>query len=297
MQQMMSFMTSFREESKTSFSHMEQSHDKQMTAMKTHLEDSLTLCRDEYRAHAIQAEKRCSELETEIKQLKMFVSAEQSELKKQVSANVQAPTTFDSGRQNQSASSKFVARKLFARGWCTFGCEATEGMKTADLIAAGTSLINMLTSEMQSWVETADKRFHAPHFRNRHLQINLNEVGPDDAGWQICRVINDRLKSEGTTMNNKTFYLTPDMELWRRQRNGCLNRANDVILRELSPLGNSELIKDWAGGKLYFSHGGNDCLLGSWNSKNGWSWTAASIQQLWPQADLQQLATAMEWNR
>jgi len=280
MQQTMSFLGSSREESKTSFSNMEQSHNKQITALKTHLEDSLTLCRDEYRSHAQQAEKRCSELEIEFKKLKTFVLDEQSELKKQVTATVQAPAAFDFGKQKPSTSSRFVDRKVFARGWCTFGCKATEGMKTAELIAAGKSLINMLTSEMQSWVETPDKRFHAPHFRNRQLQINLNEVRPDDAGWQICKVVNDRLKSNGTNLNNKSFYLTPDMELWKRQRNGCLNRASEVILRDLPPLGNSELIKAWPGGKLYFSCGGNDCLLGAWNSKNGWAWTGPSIHQL-----------------
>jgi len=243
MQNIMSFLGTMTEESKTGFNNIEQSHNKQITALKAHLEDSLTLCRDEYREHAKQAAQRCTDLEVEFKKLQTFVSAEQSELKRQVAAKVQAPAPFDIGRQNQSASSKFVARKLFARGWCTFGSEATEGMKTADLIEAGTSLINMLTSEMQSWLQPVEQRFHAPHFRNWQLQINLNEVGPDDAGWQICKVINDRLRSEGTTMNNKSFYLTPDMELWKRQRNGCINRANDVVLRELPPLGSSELCR------------------------------------------------------
>jgi len=246
LKKMMSFLGTMRDEQKTGFSNMEQSHNSQITALKTHLEDSLTLCRDEYREHARHAAQRCTDLEAEFKKLQTSVSAEQTELKKQVTAKVQASAFADFGRQAQSSSSKFVARKMFARGWCTFGCEATEGVKSAELIAAGSALIDMLTSEMQSWVMEPAKRFHAPHFRNRQLQINLNEVGPEDAGWQICRVINDRLKNEGSTLNGKSFYLTPDMELWKRQRNGCINRANEVILRDLPPLSNSELIKDWA---------------------------------------------------
>jgi hypothetical protein len=297
MKQMMQFLGTMREEQKSGFSSMEQSHDKQMKAMQTHLDESISMCRDEYREHAKQAADRCTELEIQFKKLQTYVDTEHSEIKNQAAAKASAPAPSDFGRQAQTSSAKFVARKIFARGWCTFGCEATEGMKTAELVAAGTSLMNMLTSEMQSWVMDVDKRFHAPHFRNRQLQINLNETGPDDAGWQICRVINDQLRCDGTTLNNKTFYLTPDMELWKRQRNGCLNRANEVILRDLPPLSNSELIKDWAGGKLYFSRGGNDCLLGSWNQRTGWLWTTESLLRLWPQANLQDLATAMEWNR
>jgi hypothetical protein len=298
LQQLMSFMTEFRDETRNGFVNMEKSHSNEMFALKTHFEDSLTLCRDEYRGHADQSEKRCSALEVEFRKLQTMVSTEHSEIKKQVASNEKATAALDTGRSFQTpSSSKFVARKIFARGWCNYGCESTEGMKTADLLVAGESLYQMLPSEMQSWMEPQGKRYHAPHYRNRQLQINLNDTGPDDAGWQICRIINDRLKNEGTTLNNKSFYLTPDMELWKRQRNGCLNRANDAILRELAPLASSELIKDWAGGKLYFSRGGVDCLLGSWNSKNGWTWTSTSILELWPQADLQHLATVMEWNR
>jgi hypothetical protein len=299
MEQMMQFLGTMREEQKSGFNNMESSHNKQMNAMHTHLEDGLTMCRNEYREHARHASDRCTELETEFKKLQTLVAAAHTEIKKQAAAVVAAPAPSAFGYQAQTAtaSSKFVARKIFARGWCTFGCEATEGMKTADLVAAGTSLMSILSSEMQSWVMDVDNRFHAPHFRNRQLQINLNEAGPEDAGWQICRVMNDHLRNEGTTINNKTFYLTPDMELWKRQRNGCLNRASEVILRDLPPLDNSELIKDWAGGKLYFSRGGNDCLLGSWNQKTGWLWTTDTIHHLWPQANQQDLATAMEWNR
>lgn len=166
--------------------------------------------------------------------------------------------------------------------------------QTAILLDAGDSMVQvqMLTSEMQGWIEKPPRRYHAPHFLNRQLQINSNDSGPEDAGWRICQAINETLRNDG-----KSFYLTPDMEPWKRARSGTLNRAHDLVLKDLPLIDSSILTKGWPEGKLNMSHGGHDCLLGSWSTKSGWRWNSETIHRLWPSADLQGLAAGMEWSR
>lgn len=306
--EVMSFLAEMRGESSSAIAGTQQSIvslkqtvDRQIDVLRTHIDDGLQLCRDEYRASAKHSDDKFAALEKEFRLLQTPTAADSAEIKMVKASSSSAHQLQTSSVSSSSsvfvARTVFVARKIFARGWCSFGCEATEGLKMAVLLDAGNAMVQMLSSEMIGWIEQPPRRYHAPHFLNRQLQIYLNDSGPQDAGWRICQVINDRLRNESTTLGGKSFYLTPDMEPWKRARKGTLKRAHDLILKDLPPLDGSILTKDWPGGKLYMTRGTGDNLLGSWSAKSGWSWSSETISRLWPGADLQGLAVGMKWTR
>jgi hypothetical protein len=196
------------------------------------------------------------------------------------------------------AMGRFVARKLFLRGFCQFGEEQTLGLKSFDLKHVGLGLVAKLEDDMKPWLEQGDRMFHAPHFKNRQLQVNIAEHAPSDAAWLICKFLNGIIRETGLTVAAKPIYLTPDMEAWKRRRNGAVHRSQETIMKCLTVNSSIGFTKDWASGSLYATMSGEDLFLGAWSQqKDAWAWSTCNLKKWWPDAAIGELNIAMEFNR
>jgi hypothetical protein len=207
------------------------------------------------------------------------------------------PFYYDISNDRSRASSDsgegpFICRKIFVRGWTEFGDDDSKGELAEVLKGVGQSLVARLPSELSSYLEVPDQRFWDPRYRNRQLTINLHMSAPENAGFKIMSYLNDSFKSNPVLVLNKPIYITRDMELWQKQRNGALVRSKKAILPYLLP--GISVVQDWPGGQLWLKKGdGSEVIVGFWKRDDGWTWRDESVKSWLPEADLGRLAESM----
>ena len=189
---------------------------------------------------------------------------------------------------------RFIARRLFLKGWCHFGREATEGLKEQDAVNMCTKILSLLPVGSRSLLEL--DRIQAPYFRNRQVTIQINEHAADNSAYTLCQEINEIIKSNNIHVNTRPVYAVGDSPQWKKTRNAALAKARSAVESELMIDGGAvvAMTMDWPAGQLWGEHQHQAALLGSWNRNKGWTWCAGTVRQIWPKADLAVLGLAVE---
>ena len=189
---------------------------------------------------------------------------------------------------------RFIARRIFLKGWCHFGREATEGLKEQDAVHMCTKILSLLPVGSRSLLEL--DRIQAPYFRNRQVTIQISELAADNSAYTLCQEINAIIKSNDIHVGNRPVYAVGDAPQWKKTRNAALAKARSAVESELMIDGGAVVVMtmDWPAGQLWGEHHQQAALLGSWNRNKGWTWCAGTVKQIWPKADLAVLGLAVE---
>ena len=194
-----------------------------------------------------------------------------------------------------AADMRFVSRKIFIRGWCAFGEESTSGLSQVQALHVANGLVDSLSTFMKSMLEIGDRRCVAPFFKNRQITVNISAEAPHDSAYSISRALNDHITSQALHIGGKPLYCTPDAELWKKQRNGSVFKASEVILRTFGLTGDLKLVKDWPSGSLYVSSAlSGDVCVRKHLAASGWVWSR-DLLKVWPNANLDTLSEAIEF--
>jgi hypothetical protein len=125
------------------------------------------------------------------------------------------------------------------------------------------------------------------------LTIFLRDDCPDTAAWDVTSALNILISDNGYNVAGRKVYATPDTELWKKQRNGQLAKANGVLQQEMALPSQATTYLDFPSGSLYVTMPtGEDIKIGTWDENRGWCWLA-KLKNIWPAADLQLLDLAM----
>jgi hypothetical protein len=181
---------------------------------------------------------------------------------------------------------------LFVRGWTEYGDDDSKGELAEILKGVGHALVGRLPPELAAYLETPDKRFWAPRYRNRQLTINISDAAPSNAGFKLMSFLNETFKQNPILVLQKPIYVTRDMELWQKQRNGALVRSKKAIVPYLVP--DVAVVQDWPGGQLWLKKpSGSEAIIGTWKRDDGWTWHVEILKSWLPEADLGKLAELM----
>ena len=203
------------------------------------------------------------------------------------------PAPLRSRLASAPADMRFVSRKVFIRGWCSFGEETTSGLSQVQALRVANDLINSLSSSMQSMLEVGDRRCVAPFFKNRQITVNISAEAPHDSAYSISRALNELITSQSLHIGGKPLYCTPDAEQRKKQRNGSVFKASEVLLRTFGLSGDLKIVKDWPSGSLYVSSAtSGDVCVGKHLVASGWVWSR-DLLTVWPNANLDTLSEAM----
>jgi hypothetical protein len=205
--------------------------------------------------------------------------------------NISAQRSPNSSVGGQEGEGRFVCKKLFVRGWCEYDDDDSKGELGGILKTVGEGLVRRLEQHMQHWLEVPERRFWAPRHRNKQLTINIHERAPHDAGFQMMSAINRSPREHPVKVLGKEVYITRDMELWQKKRNGFLVRSKKLITPFLD--GETAVIQDWSGGQLWLRRGGVERIVGTWTAADGFTWIPDAISAFCPEADLAALAEKM----
>ena len=173
--------------------------------------------------------------------------------------------------------------------------ESISGLSQVQALHVANGLVDSLSTSTKSMLEVGDKRCVAPFFKNRQITINISAEAPHDSAYAISRALNDLITSQALHIGGKPLYCTPDAELWKKQRNGSVFKASEVILRAFGLTGDLKLVKDWPSGSLYVSSAmSGDVCVGKHLAASGWVWSR-DLLKVWRNANLDTLSEAMEF--
>jgi hypothetical protein len=191
-------------------------------------------------------------------------------------------------------SLKFIPRTIFLKGWCEFGKDSEQGLSSANALKLGVKITSMLDPGLLCHLHAdMPRRFSAPFFKNLQLTIFLRDDCPDTAAWDVTSALNILISDNGYNVAGRKVYATPDTELWKKQRNGQLAKANGVLQQEMALPSQATTYLDFPSGSLYVTMPtGEDIKIGTWDENRGWCWLA-KLKNIWPAADLQLLDLAM----
>ena len=191
-------------------------------------------------------------------------------------------------------SLKFIPRKIFLKGWCEFGKDSEQGLSSANALKLGVKITSMLDAGLLCHLHAdMPRRFSAPFLKNRQLTIFLRDDCPDTAAWDVTSALNTLISDNGYNVSGRKVYATPDRELWKKQRNGQLAKANGVLQQEMALPRQATTYLDFPSGSLYVTMPtGEDIKIGTWDKNRGCCWLA-KLKSIWPAADLQLLDLAM----
>ena len=189
---------------------------------------------------------------------------------------------------------RFVARRIFLKGWCHYGREAAEGLKEQDSVNMCMKILNLLPVGSRSLVDL--DRVQAPFFRNRQVTIQIQERAADNTAYMLSQEINEIIKSNNIHVSIRPVYAVGDSPQWKKARNAAVAKARSAVESELMIDGGASVVMtmDWPAGQLWGEHQHQAALLGSWNRNKGWTWCAGTVLTIWPKADLAALGLAVE---
>jgi hypothetical protein len=189
---------------------------------------------------------------------------------------------------------RFFAKRIFLKGWCRFGREATEGLTEQDAINMCSKIVALLPVGSRSLLEL--DRVQAPYFRNRQVTIQIIEAAADNAAYMLSQEINQIIKTNNIHVSSRPVYSVGNSAQWKKTRNAALAKASSAVENELMIDGGAvvNMTMDWPAGQLWGEYQHQAYLLGSWNRSKGWIWCAGTIKQIWPKSDLAILGLAVD---
>ena len=188
-------------------------------------------------------------------------------------------------------SARFVARKVFIKGFCEFGKDATDGISTEEAGLVGAAMVNLLPSSLKATVE----RILAPYFKNRQITLILREDSAPETAWEMVQNLNEVIKSGGHNVGGRPIYAVADAEKWKKDRNAALAKAHRTLVDEYTLQKGDRCHLDWAGGVLYHVRGNDSSTMGSWHRSKGWVWQHDQLKKVWSGVDVAALDLAMNW--
>ena len=189
------------------------------------------------------------------------------------------------------ASARFVARKVFIKGFCEFGKDSTDGISTEEAGLVGAAMVGLLAPPLRTAVE----KILAPFFKNRQITLILKEDSPPETAWEMVQNLNEAIKSGGHNVGGRPIYAVADAEKWKKDRNAALAKAHRTLVDEYTLQMGDRCHLDWAGGVLYHVRGSDSSALGCWHRSKGWIWHHDQLRKIWSGIDGDALDVAMNW--
>jgi hypothetical protein len=203
------------------------------------------------------------------------------------------PRAVSGGSSSGFQAERFIAKKVFLKGWCPFGKDSTHGLSSESAKEMATKLMSSIPTHMREYIDM-NKSPYCPFFKNRQISFVLHDSAPDSAAYDISRAWNDKLKVDGVTYKGFQIYAQADASQFVKDRRASVARARGTIETEL--LGTADgvtLTTDWASGSLYASKSSIDTMIGKWDKQSGWKWLPG-LKHVWPLADVPCLDLSMQ---
>jgi chaperonin cofactor prefoldin len=187
---------------------------------------------------------------------------------------------------------RFVASRIFLRGWCEYGMETQHGITKDHAKSLVNRIWGYLNRDTSSYFVAPPRHFYTARFRSSQIVLALKDTAKaGDAEW-LAEQLNDVLRSKHVSHNDRQVYAVAEKELWKRLRNAAIIKAEKVILNECTVPDCMHLEKAWPDGALLAVLEGRTYTLGEWKS-DAWLWNS-DIRVLWPTVQTEDLTLALE---
>jgi hypothetical protein len=187
---------------------------------------------------------------------------------------------------------RFVASRIFLRGWCDFGMETQHGITKDHAKALVNRIWGYLDRDVCSYFIPPPRHFYTARFRSSQIVLALKDTAKaGDAEW-LAEQLNDVLRSKHVMHNDRQVFAVAEKELWKRLRNAAIIKAEKVIMNECTVPDCMHIEKAWSDGALLAVLEGRTFALGEWKS-DAWSWNS-DIRVLWPTVQVEDLTLAFE---
>jgi uncharacterized membrane-anchored protein YhcB (DUF1043 family) len=200
----------------------------------------------------------------------------------------------DLGHAREYSATKWVARKVFLRGWCPWKGEAEHGLTKIQCTAVVQKLLSSLPAGMTDCLEDGARQYTCPRFRNSQIILNLRDDAGEECAWELAKACNDSIKNNAMDVRGREIYAAAEQPLWKRMRNSCIARAAVVVRDELEERPDWVVTRAWPDCALMMERGETCIILGVWKDGLRWQWNAANIHRLWPTANVADLDVAFE---
>jgi hypothetical protein len=260
-----------------------------LLALKTKHEELASLLTG--RVEAIEA--RLSKYEAPEQGLEDRFRSMQATLKQQLleelrgsKGDVLRPPALPSGERP-----RFVASRIFLRGWCDFGAETSHGISKEQAKSLVDRIWRHLDRETYAYFAEPPRHFYTARFRSSQIVLALRDnIKAGDAEW-LAGQLNETLKAKSVVHDGRAVFAVAEKELWKRLRNAAVIKASKVIYNECSVPDDWQIEKAWADGALSAVHEGDNFHVGTWKNDR-WSWNAESLRTLWPSISPEDLSLA-----
>lgn len=189
------------------------------------------------------------------------------------------------------ALAPFVPRKIFLKGWCPFGKEASHGLNKADAKEIADRCLALLPQSLKDLLDLREGVV-APFHRNRQLSFSFVPGVDAAAAYHLSRTWNENLRSRQVTVRALDVYVVCDAPMWKKEMRSCMARALHAAEAEFKLEGDI-LTPDWAASSLWMQRGALEDIVGRWDKTKGWRWLLPAIHKFDARVELSTLDLAM----
>jgi len=220
--------------------------DQVFASLKHDFESSLSLCRDDLRDGLTSVGNKPGALDARVTgmhdALEARVTGMRSELVLEVTKNLEAdlakksqvfaappPLPMSSGGASSSSASRepaWVAKKLFIKGWCSFG-ESNSEVDSATAEGIGNHVVQKIPEKFKNVID----KVSAPYFKNRQATIFLKEPVAPQMAWELCSAIRSAIEQHGLNFKVRKLICAMDNLLGRGRETVSWQNAAESFSR------------------------------------------------------------------
>jgi hypothetical protein len=191
-------------------------------------------------------------------------------------------------RAGQPSRLPFVPDKMFLRGFCAYGKDATQGLSQERALKLLDLCRGHLPAEHRHVIGSREPS--APYRRNRQVTIWVREGTTRDETMECAKAWSIALKAANINWEGRGIYIVSDTDEITKMRKRAVAQARAVIEQERLLTDGAKVEPDWAAGAVYVVKDGVEHCVGTWNYKKGFVWCASEVSKLWPHISCERLA-------
>jgi hypothetical protein len=188
---------------------------------------------------------------------------------------------------------RFVATRIFLRGFCDFGAEATHGISKAQAKTVVDELFSHLDRSTAAYFMAPPRHFYTARFRSSQIVLALRDNVQTGDAEHVTEQLNDTIRSQRLVYHGRPIFAVAEKELWKRIRNAALIKAANVIANHCTVPPDCHIEKAWADGTLFAVVEQHTYPLGIWKNDT-WVWNESSLRALWPSIQAEDLSLAFD---
>jgi exonuclease VII large subunit len=188
---------------------------------------------------------------------------------------------------------RFIAARIFLRGFCDFGAEATQGISKAQAKTIVDGLFSHLDRSITAYFPASPRHYYTARFRSSQIVLTLRDTVQQGDAEYVTEQLNEAIRAHHMAYLGRSLFAVAEKELWKRIRNAALIKAANVIANHCTVPPNCHIEKAWADGTLFAVVDDHTYPLGTWKN-DSWAWNEASLRALWPSVQAEDLSLAYD---